>query len=93
MTNVVNLAERRPHVSGKAKCLHCKHEWVAVAPEMASPLECPECGLDKGVFSGLASRAELLHYTCGCGSDTFFLSENGPYCANCGEWAPMTIEG
>ena len=29
---------------GKAECLQCGHEWVAVWPLGADELECPACG-------------------------------------------------
>lgn len=29
---------------GLAQCLQCGHEWVAVWPLAAEPLECPQCG-------------------------------------------------
>ena len=36
-------AELDPHISGDARCLACKHEWVAVAPIGTIWLECPAC--------------------------------------------------
>ena len=86
MSNVISLAEHRPHVSGNAKCLQCGHEWHAVAPLGVNQLQCPSCELDKGVFCGTANRGGL-HYQCSCGCMHMFLHVDGVYCANCGEWA------
>ena len=36
--------------TGEAFCMHCKHEWVAVAPVDTVELECPQCSTHKGVF-------------------------------------------
>lgn len=43
MCNVTNLDEMRPHVAGRAFCLECGCEWMAVYPEAAKELECPRC--------------------------------------------------
>lgn len=33
-----------PWCTGKAECLACEHEWIAVWPLGANDLECPNCG-------------------------------------------------
>jgi Zn finger protein HypA/HybF involved in hydrogenase expression len=86
MNNVINLDEARPHLSGKARCLDCKHEWEAVAPLGATWLQCPGCSLFRGRFIGEILRDKLLHYTCNCGNDLFYVTLDGTYCPNCGEW-------
>lgn len=92
MDNVVNLAEvreeRMPHTSGIAKCLACKHEWVAVSPFINGYvmwLECPACGLVRGKYKFQHER-NGEHWACNCGNDLFHLSRNGVYCPNCGSW-------
>jgi Zn finger protein HypA/HybF involved in hydrogenase expression len=52
MENIVDFAAaksaRTPHATGDAKCLDCKHEWVATAPVGVVRLDCPECGSTRG---------------------------------------------
>lgn len=92
MDNVIQLDSKRPHVSGQAKCVACGHEWVAVARAITDHLECPSCRLMKGAFANPVTRSDLLYYICSCDSAVFYISEKGPHCANCGEWAPLTME-
>lgn len=86
--SVINLQaarqEREPHSSGKARCLACKHEWVAVAPVGAVWIECPSCTLTRGGFIAPHWRDEH-HWTCNCGCDLFHATPEGFYCPNCGE--------
>lgn len=88
MTNVVDLEARRieksPHRSGRARCLNCKHEWVAVAPIGVVDLECSQCSTFQGVFIGL-SLTEFPQWRCECGELLFFIDKVSPYCAHCGE--------
>lgn len=83
---VVSLADRRPHMSGAARCLDCKHEWQAVAPIGTLWLECPNCTLVRGRAIYHHSR-DGVEYTCNCGNDLMRLKPEGCYCPNCGEWA------
>lgn len=76
--------ERQPHLSGKARCAACKHEWVAVAPHgVVQGFECPSCGAEKGFYVYPVRRDEP-HWTCDCGNDLFHATEQGMYCPNCG---------
>lgn len=50
MGEIIDLEKYRPHVCGKARCLGCKYEWVAVAPTETIWLECPKCSAMKGQF-------------------------------------------
>lgn len=86
MNNVIPLEEYRPHLSGQAKCLHCKHEWLAVSPVgVYAGLECPECHLVKGIRAGLVYPSEMM-FTCFCGCYVFSICrDRGPMCLNCGE--------
>lgn len=75
--------EKTPHNSGKARCLGCKHEWVAVAPVGTLVLECPSCQCDKGIFLGLVSPDEY-HWQCNCGNQFFCFTPTQTYCPVCG---------
>lgn len=83
MGDVVNIVTHRPHRTGNAVCVGCCHRWVAVTPAGVTGLDCPACGLPKGVFIGLA-ETELDQWQCCCKGFVFFIDEQGPYCANCG---------
>jgi len=87
MPDVIDLAARKlaksPHRSGPARCLNCKHTWVAVAPVATWQLECPQCGTFQGLFDGLSST-EGDQFLCNCGELVFFIDRRGPYCCHCG---------
>ena len=87
--NVVDFASakeaREPHNTGKARCIDCKHEWVAVAPVGTVWLICPACVLERGRFIYQHQR-EGAHWTCHCNNDLFYVTPEGCYCPNCGEW-------
>ena len=89
MNNIVDLAqarqERTPHVSGPARCLACKHEWVAVAPTGVTWMECPSCSLIRGRFVFPHQRDGLV-WKCFCENDLFHVTPDGVYCPNCGQW-------
>lgn len=73
MGDVIGLPERNdPHLSGRAKCLQCGHEWVAVVPVGTTVFECPECKLERGVMQGLCNVPDgHKNWTCNCGCDLF----------------------
>jgi hypothetical protein len=71
--------------TGKAKCLSCKHEWMAEVPTGIEWLECPECSLMKGKFIYINGR-EDPHWVCICENDLFKINTEGVYCPNCGIW-------
>lgn len=77
--------ENTPHLSGKALCLACRHEWAAVAPVGTVWLECPSCTLSRGRFVNAVER-EGAHWHCACGNDLFYATPDGFYCPNCGVW-------
>lgn len=56
MTDIVNLDEHRPHISGPVVCTRCRHKWVAVRPVGVDLLECSACGASLG-----ASLDTMLH--------------------------------
>lgn len=78
-----------PHVSGQARCLACKHEWMAVVPaiadDYAGDLECPACGVCRGQFKWPfhGPQAEEV-WTCSCGSQLFMITRPGTRCVGCG---------
>jgi phage FluMu protein Com len=76
--------ERGPHFSGEAHCLHCKHEWIAVAPVGTIELECPECKTMKGLLR-YGCEPETA-WVCGCGCHLFMISPQGTICWKCGEY-------
>lgn len=81
MGDVINIESKLPHLSGKAVCLNCKFEWVAVAPLGTIALECSECGLFKGVFAAMPAPDMAWH--CPCGTALFYVTPNGNMCAHC----------
>lgn len=87
MTEVIDLQrereERTPHLSGEARCLACKHKWIAVAPVGTLWLECPSCTLTRGRYSNQVEN-EGLHWTCKCENDLFYVTVSAIYCPNCG---------
>jgi len=80
---VVSLDEYRPHLSGKARCLSCLHEWQAVAPVPTTWMECPECGCEHGRFVAQIEQ-DGPHWHCACGNDLFYRVPEGWYCPMCG---------
>lgn len=76
---------REPHLSGKARCLAYKYEWVAIVPAGTTWLECPSCSLESGRFIGHFER-EGAHWRCKCECDLFYATSDGLYCPNCGAW-------
>lgn len=91
--SVIEFRPREPkpaddsHNSGKARCLDCTHEWVAVAPGGTTWLECPQCKTFKGRYLGPCQRAKGAdHWHCACGNDLFHAMREGVYCPCCGEW-------
>ena len=85
MSSVVELDEYRPHNSGKARCLTCSHEHVAVAPVGVTWMECPACHTFKATWVGACQR-DGLEWQCKCGNDLFHVKPEGTYCPHCGEW-------
>lgn len=67
-----------PHISGKAHCIACKHEWVSVAPVGTVWLTCPECQTEKGLMKFPCVREG--------GNDLFHATKDRFYCPNCGNW-------
>lgn len=86
MGDVISLDSARPHMQGPAVCLHCKTTWDAVALAGTWHLECPSCGLWKGVFQGLALAADGDQvWTCDCGGTLFQCTRSvGWRCVTCG---------
>ena len=73
-----------PHISGKARCITCKHEWVAVAPVGTTTLECPECKNDGHMIREVITYGD--QWICDCGWQLFRMNRHGIYCPNCGEY-------
>jgi hypothetical protein len=94
---VVDLAEererRRPHTAGKVLCLACSHRWTAAVPVGVAELECPSCGLVRGVWClPLELEVGTHKWVCDCGADLFKLADRAAVCARCGaeqSWRPL----
>lgn len=84
MGKVIDLSERQPHMQGLAVCLACKHEWQGVSPIGVCDLECPECGLMKGVYYSNCLPDDKPIWTCNCGCHHFVLLESYFMCVHCG---------
>lgn len=82
MGEVVDIDALRPHMTGPVVCLSCKKKWVAVALVGSLDLECPDCGLFKGVWEGVVRPKEW--WQCKCGCCHFFVNIDGCHCAHCG---------
>ena len=94
MKKVTDIGEQRirkhvesnPHVQGPCKCLCCKHTWHGVIEAGADMhgLECPKCGVSKGVMT-LFVAPEYILLCESCGGELFYLAEDGtPVCCICG---------
>lgn len=83
MGTIHDLSEKLPHMTGEALCLHCKRKWQAVAPIGTVILDCPECGLGKGVFANIAFP-DREHWQCHCGCGAFCVTQKGIHCLMCG---------
>lgn len=83
---VIDIQSRQPHISGPAVCLQCKHKWIAVAPSGTNILDCPECGLGKGIFANLCFPEEGQEsWSCNCGNGYFMVRPHGCMCIMCGK--------
>lgn len=77
--------DRSGFMTGEAFCLHCGHRWVAVVPQGADWLECPECGTEKGLLRFHAELPEgALMRVCECGNSLFYITQEAHLCPNCG---------
>lgn len=87
MGDVLPFGRKTPHLTGDARCLDCRHEWVALVElEGRDPngwLECPRCALVKGrmVYAVLRGAGQ---WHCACGNDLFQATADMVYCPNCG---------
>lgn len=82
----IKPAKPVPHMSGPAKCLSCKHEWISVSPEGTVWLDCPACGIQMGRRQGpVWCRGENYYWMCECGNDLFAVLIEGFLCPVCGK--------
>ena len=101
MGQVHDIAERKPHTAGLARCGGCGHEWMAVCPTGVLAMECPECGQMKGVRKEFICASDgtptFRCYNCAeedpdgkmVYNDVFSLAPHYVMCCNCGfrhEW-------
>ena len=86
MGKIVVFSEKKePTLRGQARCLACRQQWEAVTPEgTIDCLECPTCGLQKGVLIGLCDPESGMRWVCDCGCDLYFCLVDGMQCLMCG---------
>lgn len=87
MSNVTEFKRKEKteqHLSGKARCCSCKHDWMAVSPVGTDWLECPACYLMKGRYMHPALPDADNIWQCACGCDVFHITRLAAYCINCG---------
>lgn len=87
MCNVVPFSKREADgcMSGRARCLVCRHEWAAAAETGTVWMECPACGANKGHFVVPCAQSEGgEQWICKCGCDVFFITPDAVRCCNCG---------
>jgi Zn finger protein HypA/HybF involved in hydrogenase expression len=86
MADIIDFNSRRtePHLSGKARCLTCKHEWVAVVPVGVTTMLCPSCGHDGHMLGEVVTHDE--QWQCHCGWSLFRIDRGGVYCPQCGDY-------
>lgn len=87
MAEIINFADLKddPHISGQAFCIHCDHEWVAVAPSGTVDMECPKCHTMKGLFKYPCAPSDGQEtWECNCGNQLFYIRPEGHLCPNCG---------
>jgi DNA-directed RNA polymerase subunit RPC12/RpoP len=71
--------------TGPARCMDCKHEWIAVAPAGTRFFECPSCASGKGFFKHpFYPEEDTYSWACNCGNDLFFVQTDGILCPGCG---------
>ena len=49
MDNIINLNDRRPHVSKYVACMDCGLDWATDAPVGTTAFKCTSCGSMSGV--------------------------------------------
>ncbi len=88
MSEVVEFRPRQSHdlhLSGRARCLACAHEWEAAAPAGVIVLECPQCACLQGRWRNyLEPEAGVHTWRCRCENDLFFVTPESVVCARCG---------
>ena len=81
MGDVIDINDKKPHIAGTARCLACKHEWQVVAlVGTVEGFECPNCGLEKGVYMNLCFPNNARVWSCRCGNSHFLVVETGDIC-------------
>lgn len=84
---IVPIKPPVPNMTGKVKCLSCRHEWIAVRPIGTVWHECPACTLSMGRTMGSIDYDEKdanMVWNCSCGNDLFYLTEKTAECPVCG---------
>lgn len=84
MGDIIDLSKKEPHLSGKAICRGCGHEFVAVVPVGTVDFDCPECGANKAIYKNFVFPDTDL-WQCNCGNDLFVVTKGYFMCIQCGE--------
>lgn len=82
MGEVIDILAKQPHLSGGFVCLECKASWTGVAPVGVLHVECPKCGILKGVVSSTVLPSAAAQCFCGCFH--FYVSPDETLCCYCG---------
>ena len=84
MSKVIDININKPHLSGSAICLECKHTWVSVSEVGDIVLICPKCELAKGVYQNLCEPSGD-RWQCKCSNQHFYIEPDGLMCTYCGK--------
>ena len=80
---ITSIESKRPHLAGEAICLQCRHKWTAVCPVGVAEMECPECGLFRGVYVYNCVPEQEV-WSCKCGNYHFAITQKNIVCVYCG---------
>lgn len=90
MTNVIPIPRCKhdgddKHLTGRAHCLTCKHQWIGVAPVGTAWLDCPECGSGKGRWHTEVYPGDWHEvWECRCECRIFHVTRTCIVCIDCG---------
>lgn len=85
MSNVIEFGRKEKWASGVTICMSCRHEEVTVAPLGVIDMECSACGSMKSRWKG-EFRPDDDVSTCKCGNQMFYMTPQGHFCPNCGDY-------
>jgi len=77
--------ERTPHLSGKARCLTCHYDFVAVMPVGCQTVTCSKCGHDAHMLGEVVTNGDQWRCTS-CRWFLFRVDRHSIYCPKCGQY-------